>query len=149
MAKPAPTFYVFHGTDEFTRAETLADFRRRLGPPDTVDLNTTLLDGRSLTLAELRHACDAMPFLAEKRLIIVTGLLAQGGKVLDDLADYLPRLPQTTRLVFVEEKPLSDNHPIVKLARQEERGYVKRFDPPCKEFASLDQRARPQTRWRD
>ena len=131
MTKPTPTFYLFHGTDEFTRAETLADFKRRLGPPDTVDLNTTLLNGRSLTLAELRHACDAIPFLAEKRLVIVTGLLAQGTKkLLDDLADYLPRLPQTTRLVFVEEKPLPANHPILKLAQQEERGYVKRFDPP-------------------
>jgi DNA polymerase III delta subunit len=62
MAKPTPTFYVFHGTDEFTRAETLADFKSKLGPHDTVDLNTTILDGKTLTLAELRHACDAIPF---------------------------------------------------------------------------------------
>jgi len=75
MPKPAPTFYVFHGTDEFTRAETLADFQRRLGPSDTVDLNTTILDGKSLTLGKLRHACDAIPFLAEKRLVIVQDLL--------------------------------------------------------------------------
>ena len=73
MIQPAPTCYVFHGADEFTRAETLADFKRRLGPPDTVDLNTTLLDGARLTLAELRHACDTVPFLAEKRLVIVQG----------------------------------------------------------------------------
>jgi len=133
MAKPAPTFYVFHGIDEFTRAETLADFKRRLGPPDTVDLNTTLLDGRSLTLAELRHACDAIPFLAEKRLVVVTGMLARIAaqkKLVADLADYLSRLPGTTRLVFVEAKSLPASHPIVKLAQREERGYVKRFDPP-------------------
>jgi len=142
MKKPAPTFYVFHGADEFTRAETLADFKRRLGLPDTVDLNTTLLDGGRLTLAELRHICDTIPFLAEKRLAIVTGLLSrltsQKGQelsiaqqeYLDALADYLPRLPETTRLVFVEEKPLPASHPIVQLAQREERGYVKRFDPP-------------------
>jgi len=133
MAKPAPTFYIFHGTDEFTRAETLADFRRRLGPPDTVDLNTTFFEGKSLTLGELRHACDAIPFLAEKRLVIVTGMLARIAaqkKLVADLADYLPRLPGTTRLVFVESKSLPANHPIVKLAQQEERGYVKKFSPP-------------------
>jgi DNA polymerase-3 subunit delta len=142
MAKPAPTFYVFHGTDEFTRAETLASFKERLGPADTVDLNTTLLDGRKLTLAELRHACDAIPFLAEKRLVVVEGLLtrltsrkdrelsATQQEHLDALADYLPQLPETTRLVLVEEKPLPANHPIVKLAKEEERGYVKQFDPP-------------------
>ncbi len=133
MSKPAPTFYVFHGEDEFTRAETLADFKRRLGPPDTVDLNTTHLDGKSLTLAKLRHACDAIPFLAERRLVIVGGLLTRitsQKEYLAALADYLPRLPETTRLVFVEDKSLSAKHPILKLAQQEERGYVKRFDAP-------------------
>ena len=133
MSKPAPTFYVFHGEDEFTRAETLADFKRRLGPPDTVDLNTTRFDGKSLTLANLRHACDAIPFLAERRLVIVEGLLTRitsQKEYLAALADYLPRLPETTRLVFVEDKSLSAKHPILKLAQQEERGYVKRFDAP-------------------
>ena len=142
MTKPTPTFYVFHGADEFTCAETLGDFKRRLGPPDTVDLNTTLFDGGTLTLAKLRHACDAIPFLAEKRLVIVRGLLTRltprkGQKlsttqkeVLDALADYLPRLPKTTRLVFVENKPLPASHPVVQLARREQAGYVKRFDPP-------------------
>jgi DNA polymerase-3 subunit delta len=133
MARPAPTFYVFHGADEFTRAETLADFRSRLGPPDTVDLNTTLLDGRKATLAELRHACDTIPFLAEKRLVIVEGLLTQAAdqkEFLDQLADYLCQLPETTRLVFVESKPLPANHPILQLARKDEGGYVKQFDPP-------------------
>jgi DNA polymerase-3 subunit delta len=142
MAKPAPTFYVFHGEDEFTRAETLAEFKRKLGPPDTVDLNTTLLDGKTLTLAELRHACDTIPFLAEKRLVIVEGLLMQltarkdrklstaQKEYLAALTDYLPHLPETTRLVFVEERSLPESHPIIRLAQREKTGYVKRFKPP-------------------
>ena len=142
MTKPAPTFYIFHGADEFTRAETLADFKRRLGPPDTVDLNTTIMAGGTLTLAKLRHACDAIPFLAEKRLVIVEGLLTRLAprkdrelstsqrELLTALADYLPRLPETTRLVFIEDKPLPARHSMLQLAQREERGYVKRFDPP-------------------
>jgi len=142
MARPTPVFYVFHGQDEFSIGETLADFKHRLGPSDMVDLNTTVLDGPSLSLAELRHACDALPFLASKRLVIVKNLLtrltpqkarplsrAQEG-FLSALADYLPRLPDTARLVFVEERPLPARHPILRLAQQEARGYVKRFDPP-------------------
>jgi DNA polymerase-3 subunit delta len=142
MPKPAPAFYVFHGPDEFTRAETLADFRSRLGPPDTVDLNTTTFDGTNLTLAELRHACDAVPFLAEKRLVIVNGLLtrlmprkgqelsATQKEYLAALAHYLPGLPETTRLVFVEDTTLPAQHAVLQLAEREGRGYVKRFDPP-------------------
>jgi DNA polymerase-3 subunit delta len=142
MARPAPTFYVFHGTDEFSIAETLSDFRRRLGPADMVDLNTTVLDGDDLTLPELRSACGAIPFLAEKRLVIVHNLLSRltarakrelprsTADFLADLLDYLPQLPDTTRLVFVEGAPLPSSHPVVKLASGDERGYLRRFDPP-------------------
>jgi DNA polymerase-3 subunit delta len=142
MTNPTPTFYVFHGEDEFTRSETLADFRRRLAPPNMVDLNTTVLDGKRVTLADLRHICDAIPFLAKKRLVIVEGLLTmlsprKGQELseakqvlLSDLAAYLPDLPPTTRLVFVEKSALPSSHPIVELARREKRGYVKRFDRP-------------------
>jgi DNA polymerase-3 subunit delta len=142
MAEPTPTFYVFHGADEFTRAETLADFKRRLGPPDTVDLNTTVLEGGGLTLAELHHACDTVPFLAEKRLVVVKGLLtrlsarkdgelaATQKEFLSTLADYLLHLPETTRLVFIEEQTLPASHPILQLAQKDARGYAKQFDAP-------------------
>jgi DNA polymerase III subunit delta len=42
-----------------------------------VDLNTTRLDGRSATLAEVENACSTLPFLSERRLVIVEGLLAR------------------------------------------------------------------------
>ena len=142
MAKPAPTFYVFHGTDEFTRAETLAGLKKRLGPPDTVDLNTTLLEGKDVTVGDLHHACDTVPFLAEKRLVVVTNLLtrlvprgrdkpsAPQRAFLEELTGYLVNLPETTRLIFVENKPLPNSHPILSLAQRSDRGYAKRFDPP-------------------
>jgi len=142
MTKAKPTFYVLHGEDEFTRSETLASFKHRLGRTDTVDLNTTVLNGKKLTLNELHHVCDAVPFLADKRLVIVDGLLSRltprkgqrlsdaRQKLLDDLASYLPHLPPTTRLVLVEDHSLPPDHPILKLARQEQRGYVKQFERP-------------------
>jgi DNA polymerase-3 subunit delta len=133
MADLAPTFYVLHGADEFSLGETLASFKRRLGPPDTVDLNTTVFDGRKVTLAELRHACDAIPFMAEKRLVVVEGLLTRIVNQADyllALTEYLPQLPETTRLVFAETKPLSSSHAVLKLAGQDERGYAKQFNPP-------------------
>ncbi|HIE38040.1 MAG TPA: DNA polymerase III subunit delta [Anaerolineales bacterium] len=139
MAQPGPTFYVLHGSDEFTRAERVAEFRQRLGPPETADLNTTWLDGRAVTLGDLRHACEAVPFLADRRLVLVTGLLTRLGKgkgqgeraFLEELLDLLPRLPETTRLVFIEEGPLPDSHPVLRLAREHERGYARRFEPPA------------------
>ena len=70
-------FYIFHGEDEFSRAEQVAAFKEKVGDATVRDFNATFLDGRKVTLAELRHAADAVPFLADKRLVVVEGLLTR------------------------------------------------------------------------
>jgi DNA polymerase-3 subunit delta len=113
-------------------------------------LNTDELDGRTVTLPDLRSAADAMPFISERRLVIVTGLLArligrsagegeaEGDEAApapvkefrDALAAYLPHVPPTTALVLVESRPLPERNRFLTLAGQNEAGYAKRFDPP-------------------
>ncbi len=134
MNKPPPTFYVFHGDDELTCAETVAELRQRLDGSGMADLNTTVLDGQKVTLTDLRNACEAIPFLADRRLVIVEGLLSRlqqkGDRFLKGLLELLPRLPETTRLIFVEDRPLPDGHPVLRLAQEHPRGYARRFDLP-------------------
>ena len=67
MAESA-RFFIFHGPDEFTQAETLAQLKASLGDPGMVELNTSHFNGRSVHLEELKHTCNTVPFLAEKRL---------------------------------------------------------------------------------
>jgi len=133
-------FYIFHGEDEFSRAEAVDRLREKLAKDDPAmaDLNTTILDGRQLAPGELRHACDTIPFMADRRLVIVQGLLgrlaasrrkkkdakldpdkepAWKRSFLAELGDYLPDLPPTTRLILVETRTLPPSHPILKLAR--------------------------------
>ena len=43
-------FYVFDGDDSFTIREELAAFVSKMGDPATSELNTTYLDGRTVTL---------------------------------------------------------------------------------------------------
>ena len=136
-------FYLFHGEDEFSRSETLADFKKKMGDPGLVELNTTIFDGHKVTLGELKHACDSIPFMADRRLVIVEGLLthlASKGKkrtlpawqkeYLEKLTQYLKHLPETTRLVFVEDKSIGKGNPIHRLALADKRGHVKEFTPP-------------------
>ncbi len=144
-------FYLLHGEDEFSRSETLAKLKGRMGDPTMADLNTTVFDGRKASLGELMHACDAVPFLAGRRLVIVEGLLShlevrrgkgdkmEGGRpawkkeYLEGLVDYLKRLPETTRLIFVEDTPVHPDNPIYQLAlaeKKRKRAYVKEFRPP-------------------
>lgn len=123
-------FYVFHGDDEHSKRETLADLQKKLGEPSLLELNTTRFVAKNLTFPQLQHACDSIPFLAEKRLVIVEELLGNQPSYLEELLTYLPNLPETTRLVFLESHPLKENHPVVRLANESEKGYVRLFNRP-------------------
>jgi len=140
-------FYILHGDDQFGVSEELARLRAKMAAEDPVmgDLNTSVLDGDRITFGELRHAADAVPFMGDRRLIIVHGLLArlapgEKGQVppamarfADELAAYLPHLPATARLVFCEQKKLPDSHPILTVAHEEgtrQHGHIKKYDLP-------------------
>lgn len=120
-------FYIFHGDDQHAQREQLAELQRTLGDPAMLDLNTSRFQGHGLHLAELQHACDSIPFLADKRLVIVSNLLSGNPPFLDDLVRYLPNLPETARLFFLESKSLPKSHPVIKLAEQSDHGFVKAF----------------------
>lgn len=138
-------YYILHGEDEFTRSEQVNKFRREMGDPQFADLNISWLDGRKATVSEIAHACDAMPFLLDKRLVIVEGLLtrlASRGKdegeeesedelpasgVAKDLIAYLEHLPETTRLVLVEPKSLAKNNSVLKHAEKNKNAHIKEF----------------------
>jgi DNA polymerase-3 subunit delta len=111
--------YIFHGPDDFTRNGKIDQLKQAVGDPSMIDLNVTGLDGRGLTLSEIRHHTDAVPFLAAKRLVIVTGYLSELGdnvEALQALTHYLPQLPPTTDLVLVETESLDSRHPLLKVA---------------------------------
>jgi DNA polymerase-3 subunit delta len=130
-------FYIFHGPDELTRSEALAKLRAQMGDPSLAELNITVLDGETLTLGELRQVCDSLPFMSDRRLVIVHNYLTRlggGGKreggPLDELVHYLPDMADSTRLVFVEADTLPRGHPVLKLAAAHEQGHIHAFDGP-------------------
>jgi len=124
-------FYLFHGKDAYSRQEFLSGLLAKQGDPEMLSLNTTRLGGK-VTFAELQGACDAIPFLSRVRVVIIENLFASSPDkaFLDKLEDYLPNLPETTRLFFLEGDNLPDSHRIVKLAGKAKAGHVKRFDLP-------------------
>ena len=142
--RPTPRYYILHGEDELARSETLDKLQARLGDSDLATLNTTMFNGAKTTLTELKNTCNTVPFLTRRRMVVVEGLLTRLAKLpkgqkkksnwqkeyLNALAEYLPHLPETTRLIFVEPGQLPHNHPILRQAEQDEFGYVRAFEPP-------------------
>lgn len=136
-------FYIFHGDDTHSQKEQLTKLQAKMGDPGMLDLNTTRFN-RSVSMSELRNACNVMPFLAKVRLVIVEDLFTGNvsKEFVKEVVNYLPNLPETTRLFFLESKPLKSNHAVMKLAEKLESGYVKLFNKP--EGSALERWIRQQ-----
>jgi DNA polymerase III subunit delta len=63
-------YYLFHGTDEFSLREELA----RLRADDCFGYNVDVFAGAEADLGTILATCETLPFLSERRLVIVEGL---------------------------------------------------------------------------
>lgn len=69
--------HILIGEDEFSIHQALEAIKKSAGDPAALMPNTTVFDGSKVTPEQLRAACATVPFLADKRLVIVEGLLAR------------------------------------------------------------------------
>lgn len=120
--------YLLYGPDEFARTEELARIKAQV-PPDLADLNITVLDGRRLKLDALAAACEAIPFLADRRVVVVHDLLKhqRAGKDRDELRAYLERVPPTCDLVFVESEDFDKRSAVFTYLKK--AGELHEFQP--------------------
>lgn len=146
-----PRFYIFHGDDSISRREALEKMRAAMG--DDGALNCSEIDGREASVPEVLAAAKSLPFLADKRLVIVRGLIShitrkgagQAGKqATKRLIDELATLPEFARLVLVEEVLLSDKNAVLKAAGASGIGYIGVFKVPQDLTAWIMRRARTQ-----
>lgn len=61
---------LFHGSDEFSAREELARLRETGG----FDYNQDTFTGDEADFSQIRNICDTLPFLSERRLVVVLGL---------------------------------------------------------------------------
>lgn len=134
-------WHLLHGPNEIARDEELAAMKTSIGDEPVASINTTQLD-MTAPFKDIQAACDTVSFLADKRLVIVRNWLTKPGipknkqakgneEQLARLAAYLPSLPESTALVFLEDATIPETHPLVKLAGNDDaHGRVKRFDLP-------------------
>lgn len=94
--KPA---YLLYGEEEFLKHSYKKKLREAIAGDDRMNYN--YFEGKSLDINELISLADTMPFFSEKRLILVedSGYFKSAA---DALVDYLPNMPDTTCLIFVE-----------------------------------------------
>lgn len=98
-----PVVYIFHGDDPLAIQRQVSDLVAELGDPSIADLNITRLDGRQSNDDELRAAANAMPFLTERRMVIVTNPFARmtTDATRKRFLALLDGLPDSTQLLLV------------------------------------------------
>lgn len=123
--------YLLYGGDDFSLGEKLASLKEDVEPAEMRDFNITLLEGAEVTFDRLRSTCDTVPFMADKRMVVVDGLLtsfeargafrtgtrgaSQPVRSLgewDKLSDYLRQVPETTVLAFTDRR-LTESNPLL------------------------------------
>jgi DNA polymerase-3 subunit delta len=119
--------YILCGEDDFSLRQELEKIKSGIGDETALATNTTVLEGPQVTVDQLRMAAETVPFLAEKRLVIIHGLLeriepkakssrrkkADGTPALRSdykpLSDCLANLPETAVVVLVDGKIKGSN----------------------------------------
>jgi DNA polymerase-3 subunit delta len=111
MAETPPVVFVLNGEDEFAISGFITSLQARMGDTATAEMNTTRLDGRSLSIDTLTNAVCSMPFLAARRLVVLTNPLAKlNSSILrEKFVALLDRVPPSTALVLVEYRLLTDD----------------------------------------
>ena len=126
MSQEPPRIYIFHGDDEYAIARDVAELVSKLGDGALKEANLTRLDGGSFNLDGLIEEVSPMPFLAQRRIVVLEDALVQLESPLDDsekvtkeqrqalretrlkFTGDLGKVPATTALVLVEHRLLPD-----------------------------------------
>ena len=105
-AAPPAGVYLFEGEEEHIKRSALSQLEAAVDLGAFADMNKTVLKDPSAD--QLIAAAETLPFMADRRLLIVrdSGMLSGKGKDYDEadsaerLKTYLPGLPATTVVVF-------------------------------------------------
>ncbi len=92
--------YLFEGVEENIKSSTLAALRKAVLPDGFEELNENLLEAPAADA--VIAACETLPFMAEKRLVIVREHPAISGRAEAEerLVNYIPNVPESCVLIF-------------------------------------------------
>ncbi len=93
--------YLLYGEETFLKNSYKNRLKEAVIGDDT--MNFSYFEGKSLDLDELIRIADTMPFFTERRLVLVedSGFFKSAS---EKMLAYLPTMPDTTCLVFVESE---------------------------------------------
>lgn len=92
--------YLLCGEEAYLRNQYKKKLREALLPADDT-MNCSVYEGKDLNVRALIDMAETMPFLAERRVLMVENSGFFKNKC-EELADYIADIPETTVLIFAE-----------------------------------------------
>lgn len=116
--------YLLYGEEDYLRKQYRDRLTRALSDPED-KMNYHYYEGKDVVPEKLIDLAETMPFMAERRLIVVenSGFFKSAQ---DKLADYMKEIPPTTVFVFVEEQ-VDKRGRLFKACK--DNGYAAEFAP--------------------
>ena len=98
--------YLLFGKEHYLLKDNRERLLKALGVTDRKDMNFTLLSEKDFNVQTLISDSDTLPFFADRRVILVeeSGYFKGNKKEKDRLVKYIPDIPETTVIVFVESE---------------------------------------------
>ncbi|MCL2463288.1 MAG: DNA polymerase III subunit delta [Defluviitaleaceae bacterium] len=97
---------LLYGDEKYLMTQRIANIRAKLLPSGAELMNLDNYEGKSVPAEQIIDACLTAPFLAEWRVVVVSGsgLFSPGRKSdSEDMANSLDGLPESTALIFAED----------------------------------------------
>lgn len=99
-----PNLHLLRGDDQYSIKLRISQIQESLGADFDAAMNLSRLDGRSVSLEEIRTAVTTLPFFGSSRLVIVEHPLGKGEKSRQEpLTVVLNSVSPSTHLVLVVE----------------------------------------------
>ncbi|KAB3539083.1 DNA polymerase III subunit delta [Alkaliphilus pronyensis] len=119
------SLYLIYGEEAYLGEDIITRIKGHLVNPDFEELNYKMLEGKDLTIDALIDACETLPFMASKKLVMVKGIEALQGKnkIISGedeelLLDYFSRIPQETCLVFYGLGSIDSRKKLIKAIKK-------------------------------
>ena len=101
MPKDSTVIFLY-GNDEFAIARRVAESGSIFTDPASSDMHTARLEARTMNEDDLNNAVNAMPFLAERRLVLLANPSARysNPQARKKFFDFIDKVPPTAQLMI-------------------------------------------------
>ncbi|WP_130863371.1 DNA polymerase III subunit delta [Bacilliculturomica massiliensis] len=106
-----PNALFFYGREGFLAEWAVGALIKKYVNPAVMAMEYSHMDGKTVTIDELKNCCETLPMLSERKVVLVTDFPPLAGEKSKnfseadekELAEYIKKLPDTTLLLFTAE----------------------------------------------